>query len=1067
MADIDYEKLGETLRRVLGGGTGGSMAAGQSGMQPSGAEVKKLAEAAKNSANEFTKLRAGMRLTSKAQYDYQAAQRDLNRQLGEVEDTLERYRKGTIALSAEEKKLLEAERARLASVGDNERANQALQSGVTAVAGHIRNIGSQMIASQTAVASAIQSGASGFGIASAQLQASANIQNSVTQAFAGSMTAAGAAVMNFGIAGRVAGAAMMMYAQHMSVTSDLATQSANARTQILLSGGDALLKTYQEATRSGAVLADGFGQMQRSLQGSRYTVEDYTAIVKQSGEQLAATGLGVQEASMMIGRVGKVLKDTRMDRQMLALGIGYQEQGQLMAQVMADMRKRDPSRELNEREVALRTKQYAQDLAVLSAITGKDAKARQEESRKATSQLAFQQVLKDLGTKGEVVGKAMETMSPQIRQNVMELMTYGSVLNKNGAMLTATNPSLARMQQELADMGKKGILTNDNALKTQERYSKSINDGMMSNKGLALAMAAPESKLASLGDTAATVRDDIIKMGNATKVIAQVGEAAAKAGTKDEDKQTKLFNDMVELGQDIRKAFQDHIIKNLEKMGPMLNDVLNKIKAGLPMPGADAKNVVDRMIDEMIKIFSEASPLGKVLIGLTGAILALNAILTIGNFAKDLVSLRHFLTGKGGTMASGQLPGTGGIVPEMPGGQRGGNRSPIPGSPRNGGRLPSGAGAGIPNVGSSGDGLGKFGAGIRSILAGLGQGAGGLIEGVLTGIANGIKAFGNPAVLKGAAYLGGAIIVIGAAIAGASWLMGKSLPTLAEGMSQIEKLDGERLKSAGIGMGVVAAGLLAFSGTAFLSTLATGLTQLGDGILKFFHGKTTIEQFQEFAAVGPELKKGAEGISSFTKSMQDLLLLDIKKIDTLSEKLERLQKASQAPERGFFSSMGQAALGSMPDAIKAQIAKGEAMSKGGPTGVGQTAYLQGAAIVHLSQQTVTAIKSALGGGVVTAPAVPNSRPSTMSTSKPEERSASSGGLSMASLNTLAKSDPVIFALTQLLEVEKAKDRAADGQTSKVDIALKLMDRIAEDLAKQTGHQQEYTQWARKNVLLKK
>jgi hypothetical protein len=89
----------------------------------------------------------------------------------------------------------------------------------------------------------------------------------------------------------------------------------------------------------------------------------------------------------------------------------------------------------------------------------------------------------------------------------------------------------------------------------------------------------------------------------------------------------------------------------------------------------------------------------------------------------------------------------------------------------------------------------------------------------------------------------------------------------------------------------------------------------------------------------------------------------------------------------------------------------------------------------------------------------------MSTSKPEDRP--SGGLTQASLNNLAKNDPVLYALTQLLETERSKDRAADGQTSKIDIALKLMDRIAEDMAKQTGHQAEYALWAKKNVLIKK
>jgi hypothetical protein len=935
-----------------------------------------------------------------------------------------------------------------------------------AVAGMVRNIGSTMIAGQAAVAGAIQGGASGFGIALAQLTANTNNQNAMTQSLAGSMTSASTALMGFGLAGKFAGGAMMMYAQKVAVESDLRAQATNARNQILLSGGDALLKTYTEATRSGAVLANGFGQMSQSLKGSRYTMEDYTAIVKSSGEQLASTGMGVGEASMMIGRVGKVLKDTKMDRQMLALGISYQEQGQLMAQAMSDMRRRDPNRALNDQEVAQRTKQYAHDLAVLSDITGKDAKARQEESRKATGQLAFQQFLAGLGKNGEVVGKAMETLNPQIRQNVMDMANFGSVINKQGAMMTAANPALDAMQRELFNAAQTGKLTNDMAIRIQGKYSKSVNEGMMSNRGLALAMAAPESKLASLGNASAEVREELLKMRDAEKIIREIREAEANSGAGGkEDPATKLMLNMTELGQDIRKAFQDHIISKLVEMGPLLEGVLKSI--GKELPGVSSKGVLQAIWEQLRKLATELwkaagewggvwAQGGLVVAGLVAALAVAGSVWkTVFNAFENIKAL-FGMGGAPGTTASG--------TPGKPGSTASGSSRPSPMGNRNipvpadFGKTPGGS---VPG-GSTSSELGKFGAGIKSILTGLGQGAGGLIEGVLTGIANGIAAF-KPPVLIGAAVLSAAIVLIGGAVAAATWMMGKALPTFAEGLTAFNTVNGENLKQVGIGAAALGAGLGVFGAGSALAGVGGLISNISDGLVKFFGGKTTLDQFREMAELAPKLKTGAEGIVTFTKAMGDLLLLDIKKIDALAEKLERLQKATTA-EGGFFSGIGQAALGSLPDAVKAQIAKGEAMSKGGALGAGQTAYLQGAAVVHLSQQTVNALKGT-AGAMVTAPAVPNARPTSMSSSKPEDRPA--GGLTQASLNNLAKSDPVLFALTQLLEVERAKDRASDGTTSKVDIAIKLMDRIAEDMARQTGHQAEYTQWARKNVLLKK
>jgi chromosome segregation ATPase len=117
-SDIDI--IAEAFRRAGGGGggTGGSLRAGQSsgGSQPDAAEIKKLTTEAANASREFTKLRAGMRLTSQKQFEFQTAQRDVNNELSKVEDALVAYNKGTIALSKEEKKTLEARRKELSSL---------------------------------------------------------------------------------------------------------------------------------------------------------------------------------------------------------------------------------------------------------------------------------------------------------------------------------------------------------------------------------------------------------------------------------------------------------------------------------------------------------------------------------------------------------------------------------------------------------------------------------------------------------------------------------------------------------------------------------------------------------------------------------------------------------------------------------------------------------------------------------------------------------------------------------------------------------------------------------------
>lgn len=125
-------------------------------------------------------------------------------------------------------------------------------------------------------------------------------------------------------------------------------------------------------------------------------------------------------------------------------------------------------------------------------------------------------------------------------------------------------------------------------------------------------------------------------------------------------------------------------------------------------------------------------------------------------------------------------------------------------------------GAGIPAAGSaSGSG----------VLGGLGAG--------MKGAAAGLRAFANPMVIAGAAGFGIAIAAIGAGIAGAAWLMGKALPTLAEGLMKFTELDGAKLGSSALGIGKLGLGLITFAPIALWGIPAGfALNSLADGVVK-------------------------------------------------------------------------------------------------------------------------------------------------------------------------------------------------------------------------------------------
>ena len=168
---------------------------------------------------------------------------------------------------------------------------------------------------------------------------------------------------------------------------------------------------------------------------------------------------------------------------------------------------------------------------------------------------------------------------------------------------------------------------------------------------------------------------------------------------------------------------------------------------------------------------------------------------------------------------------------------------------------------------SLGQNLRDFGKGIGSFLSSVGKGAGGAIQGIMTGIAKGLQAFGKGSVeiLLGAATIAGVIVAIGAGIAGASWIMGKALPTLAEGLMSFNDINGGNLAAVGLGVTALGLGLAAMGAGAVIAGIGNLVGELfGGGI------EDTIKKVETFAAANidvAKVKNNADAVVAYSKAM--------------------------------------------------------------------------------------------------------------------------------------------------------------------------------------------------------
>ena len=203
-----------------------------------------------------------------------------------------------------------------------------------------------------------------------------------------------------------------------------------------------------------------------------------------------------------------------------------------------------------------------------------------------------------------------------------------------------------------------------------------------------------------------------------------------------------------------------------------------------------------------------------------------------------------------------------------------------------------GAGSLTEKVGGSvGGSLGNIGKGLGNLGKGLGAGLGGLIRETLTGLADGLKALGNPRVLLGVLALAG--------IAGALWITGKAI-------QQFTGLDWETMGKAGValvalGVAGAAAGMVApaiLLGAAAFAAMGAALWIIGKAIDATGSGITTIS-----SGLGnlSNVLSSFKGLDTLQTLVNTINSLEISKALTLGA-LSLVSLPAPTPTRGASSS---------------------------------------------------------------------------------------------------------------------------------------------------------------------
>jgi len=540
---------------------------------------------ASNAASEETMLKilAVMDKTTKKQQDpSQGIFKNMVKDYQSQKKAADEYEKSLEGLTKEQKKALASEREVALSQLKFERALLGGVQAVSAITGTIGSLGKSVLSLGVQMATSYDEMAKNpIGAAAGQVNTFIDMANTAVKGVADASAGVAHAFGGIPIVGPIISGLGDAAAAATKGLADLAAA-------VLHTANDVMAKEFQKSataldvyTKQGASFANGMVEMRTIANDAGLSLTLLQDAAKNSRQELRESGLSQGDAVKVLAKGMLSAKDTigksgaSLRNEMLALGYNYQEQGEIMAQYMAQQRSAGENlKNIAPAELARGAREYAQNLKIISDITGEDAKKLME---KAKAQAMEADLMAEAYAKGgpEAVKKLqaqLATMPEAMKKGYMEFVSTGGTAIADAATNVAItqNPKIMeqyRQQYEtLGDANKKQQDALIESGKLTEQTGKYAREHLEDTRTLAMA-----GRLSGDGQLQAvsTLNNSLIMAG------AKLEEGTTQASKDASDAQAKLAasaNSLESNFASITKTMQDNAVRMEELAGEHLEE---------------------------------------------------------------------------------------------------------------------------------------------------------------------------------------------------------------------------------------------------------------------------------------------------------------------------------------------------------------------------------------------------------------------------------------------------------------------------------------------------------------
>jgi hypothetical protein len=278
---------------------------------------------------------------------------------------------------------------------------------------------------------------------------------------------------------------------------------------------------YNTLAKSGAGLSGSIFELRSSFNESRMSIDQFTRFAQENSQQLAAFAGGVSQGTKRIGEYGKALNDSNQGQsaiinQFMNLGYSIDEATEFTTRYLATQQRSNRMTQMTAQQEVAQAAEYAKQLKVISALTGKSAKQMQDEQsarlRDGATRAALMKAEKQAGAAGANVASAYTEAqtalqkSPKVMQDLLDdLIQTGVPMSEATQNFAAVNGEAYNLLVKAAQATKAGDVEEAQRL-TEEAAAKGA-EFAQSEMGLTIAT------LSQVSDVAKGQADALAEMG--------------------------------------------------------------------------------------------------------------------------------------------------------------------------------------------------------------------------------------------------------------------------------------------------------------------------------------------------------------------------------------------------------------------------------------------------------------------------------------------------------------------------------------------------------------------------